>query len=248
MTKWVNDLPESRGTLPSGEPLRRTDPAGPTPAAVAILGVYPALTEQRHFTVGDVRMVLPTAVERRSFEAGSASGAKLDDNYLAPLGLTRDDVFITDVMPYYLANTTRSTSGRSMADNVRIYEETTGERTGIVPRPTPAKLVSLASEMPGNLDRLRDYFGRCQPRLVLTLGTEAAAFIRGMPFAAANRVVDELLYGPAERLAFLGIEATVAHLVHPHLFIKRNEKWSRRHHAWCAEAGRRLVADALRPA
>jgi len=238
---WQATLPDRAGVLPGGGVLRRTDPSGPAPATIAILGVYPALTGKRIFTIDGVRMTLPTEVEGLSFEAGSASGAEIDGNYLRPLNLTRRDVFITDMMPYFLANTTRSSSGRSMADNVRLYESSTGMNTGIEARPSPAKLVKLASEMPGNLDRLRDYLGQCEPRLLLTLGTEAAAFVRGMTFSAASRQVDELLYGQPVRTSFLGIDAQVVHLVHPHLFIKRNAKWMERHHEWCSTKGRHLV-------
>ena len=244
MTDWRAHLPESIGDLPGGGVLRRTDPSGPAPATIAVLGVYPALTEKRIFTIDGVRVSLPTEVEGLSFEGGSASGAEIDGHYLHPLSLTRRDVFITDMMPYYFANTKKSTSGRSMADNVRLYESSIGTTTGIEPRPSSAKLVKLASEMPGNLDRLRDYFDRCKPCLLLTLGTEAAAFVRGMTFSAAYRQVDELFYGQPMRTSFLGIDAQVVHLVHPHLFIKRNAKWMNRHEAWCQASGRDLVAGA----
>lgn len=246
MTTWQDHLPSERGTLPGGQPLRRTDPSGPPDAKIAILGVYPALTKKRIMTVGGTRMSLPVEVEGHSFEEGSASGAEINDNYLSPLGLTRDDVFITDMLPYFLANTTTSSSGRSMADNVSVYERETGATTGIEPRPKPRDLVRLASEMPGNLDRLRDYFTTCDPDLVFTLGTESAAFVRGTPFTEASKRVDTLLYGPAERLPFLGIETTVVHAVHPHLFIKHNRKWMKRHRDWCDRGGRSLVAEVLR--
>lgn len=245
MTGWQGLLPDTIGVLPDGGVLRRTDPSGPTPAAVAVLGVYPALTGKRIFTIDGVRMTLPTEVEGRSFETGSASGAEIDANYLLPLGLSRREVFITDMMPYFLANTTRSSSGRSMADNVRLYEQSTRVETGIQPRPSPAKLVKLAGDLPGNIGRLRDYFGQCQPLLLLTLGTEAAAFTRGLSFAAASKQADGLLYGQAERLSVFGIDTTVVHLVHPHLFIKRNDKWMKRHRDWCSTSGRELVGRVL---
>lgn len=242
---WQDLIPEAAGSLPGGGVLRRTDPSGPTPAPVAILGVYPALTRKRIVDVDGVRMTLPTEVEGRSFEAGSASGGEIDDNYLHPLGLSRADVFISDLLPYFLANTTKSKSGRSMADNVRMYEQSTGAETGIQSRPTPAKLLKLAADMPGNLDRLGDYLGRCRPRLVLTLGTEPAAFLRGISFAVASKQVDTLLYGSPVGLRFGGVETLMVHLVHPHLFIKRNAKWTARHRAWCQEHGRGLVKHAI---
>ena len=245
MDDWKPLMPEVVGTLPGGGVLRRTDPCGPTPAPVAILGVYPALTAKRTFSVNGTRMTLPTAVEARSFDAGSASGAEIDDNYLAPIGLDRARVFITDMMPYYLANTSTSSSGRSMADNIRHFEQASGRTTGVQPRPPSGELVRLASTLPGNLDRLSSYFAACRPRVVLTLGTEPAAFLRGMTFAAASKQTDALLYAAPIRLSVFGFEADVVHLVHPHLFIKKNAKWMTRHGAWCRSAGRALVAAAL---
>lgn len=238
---WEALIPLTRGTLPGGGLLRRTEPSGDPDARIVILGVYPALTAKRIHPVGGVRMTLPVAVEAVSFDPASASGAEIDDNYLRPLGLTRADVLITDIVPYFLANTTTSKSGRSMANNIRLYEAATGTKTGIEARPTEEAMVRLAREMPGNLDRLADIIGRAQPWLVFTLGTEPAAFLRGLTFAEASAQVDELLYAPPVRLDVLGVEADVVHLVHPHLFLKRNAKWTERHRAWCSAHGRELV-------
>ena len=238
---WTELLPDVAGTLPGGNPLRRTDPRGDPPAPVMVLGVYPALTRSRIEDVGGTRMTLPTAVEAVSFEPASASGAEIDTHYLAPLGLTASQVFITDLMPYFLANTSRGRSGRSMADNIALYEAATGAVTGIQPRPKPAALVQLASDLPGNLDRLHDYVAACRPRVVLTLGAESAAFTRGLSFNEARRQVDDLLYGDPTTIDLLGVTTDVLHLVHPHLFIKRNEKWTTRHRAWCERVGHHLM-------
>jgi len=239
---WEALIPSISGTLPEGAPLYRTDPSGSLTASVVILGVYPALTEKKQLTIAGTRMWLPTQVERHSFAQGSASGAEIDTHYLDPLGLSRASVRLLDLLPYYFANTTKSTSGRSMADNVAAYERATGQRTGIQARPNETTLVRLATEMPGNLDRLRHTLAQGAPRLLPTLGLESAAFIRGYDFARANREVEQLLYGSAESLQVLGITLQVVHLAHPHLFIKKNEKWTTRHHAWCESTGRALVS------
>ena len=201
------------------------------------LGVYPALTEKKMLNVGGLRMWLPTQVEAQSFAVGSASGAELDDNYLVPLGLTRESVFITDLLPYFLANTSKSSSGRSMADNIAAYQDEARVETGIEARPSEAALVELAHDMPGNVERLRDYLTQCQPKLLFTLGTESAAFVRGISYDEASDQVDSLLYSGAEQLEILGVAPLVVHLVHPHLFIKQNKKWMGRHQKWCDEAG-----------
>ena len=242
MTPWQILLPHVRGTLPGGQPLRRTDASGPPDARVLILGVYPAATKVRPFTVNGTRMNLPTEVEAESFDPASASGAEIDDNYLTPLGLKRPTVLITDLVPYFLANTSVSAgSGRSMADNIRIYEEAYGASTGIERRPQGEAFLNLARVMAGNVERLTDIVSRCRPALVLTLGTEPAALLRNLTFAAASAQVDDLLYAPSARLQVFGFETDVVHLVHPHLFIKKNAKWMGRHREWCATTGRALV-------
>lgn len=145
--------------------------------------------------------------------------------------------------PYYLANTTASgTDGRSMCDNVRAYEAEHG-RTGIEARPQPDELVALASAMPGNLDRLTAYVEQYTPTLLLTLGAEAAAFVRGTTHSAIKPLVEETLYSEPQQLRVFGRDLVVAHLVHPHLFIKRNEAWMQRHRDWVTQRGRALVAQ-----
>ena len=241
---WEHLLPPTKGTLPNGAPMPRTDPSGSPLARIVILGAYPAATLVRRLVVGATPMMLPMAVERTSFEPSSKSGAELDAHYLAPLGLTVADVLITDLMPYFLANTTKSSSGRSMADNLRLFERHSGTTTGIAARPEPNELVQLARAMPGNTDRLRFYLARCAPRLLLTLGAEPAAFVRGETHDAVAARFDALSYAAPETRDVLGVAVDVVHLVHPHLFIKKNAKWMARHRAWCAEAGRTLVEHA----
>ena len=240
MSKWQDLIPQIHGTLPGGVPLRRTECSGPTPAKVAFLGVYPALTEKKMFTVGDNLMWLPTQVEAQSFAPASKSGAEIEDNYLAPLALTRSHVFIFDMVPYFLANTSTSSSGRSMADNVHLYEESTGTLTGITARPKEEEFLQYANEMPGNLDRLADYMGKCQPELLFTLGTEPAAFVRRITFTEAASQVDQLLYADPIDLDVFGTRTRVVHLVHPHHFIKRTKKWVERHREWCVAFGQVL--------
>lgn len=241
-TSWQALIPPTAGTLPGGSPLCRTDPSGNPNANIAILGVYPALTRQRRFVVDGTPMNLPVEVEAVSFDPGSASGAEIDDNYLKPLGLTRDDVFIFDLVPYYMSNVTKNrNTGRSMADNVRAYEEAEETFTGIVTRPTGEDFLRYVTDLPGNLDRLRNYLETCQPKLLLTLGTEPAAFVRGMGFREASKNVDRLFYAEPDEVEVIGVRTSVVHLVHPHLFLKKNQKWMGRHREWCAGVGRGLV-------
>jgi hypothetical protein len=240
---WRQILPDTIGTLPIGMPLRRTEASCPAGARFSIIGVYPAATRVRARLVAGTRMMLPEAVELHSFAEGSASGRELDLHYLSPLGLCRAEVGLLDMMPNFLANTTKSKSGRSMHDNVRAFEAASDVRTGIAARPTPEELVELARTLPGNQERIRDTLSQVPTRVVFTVGLESAAFVRGVSFREVEHRADELLYAPPARIALLGCAVQVVHLVHPHLFIKRNAKWMERHRLWVVKSGRPLVAE-----
>lgn len=194
-------------------------------------------------------MNLPVEVERTSFEPGvSASAKDIDTRYLTPLGLTRADVLLIDMMPYFLANA-RETKGRSMATNLRDYEALKGETLGIETRPPEQELVELARTMPGNLERLGEYFRRASPRLVLTLGSEAAAFVRNETYQAVSRRARELFYGAPARMDILGVSTESVHLAHPGLLMSGRAEasgWTARHEAWCGGLGREAVGRALR--
>ncbi len=242
---WTTQITDCLGALPFGGDLVRTDPGGPPQAPVAFLGVYPAATRVVKRRVGVEYMNLPLEVERTSFEPGSESGKYLDERYLEPLGLDRRQAFMFDMMPYFLANTARSgKDGRSMWDNICAYQKATDEQLAVKPRPTPEKLLEECRSMPGNLERLVEYLGSCRPELLLTLGTEAAAFSRGCGIA---KVVKELLYAVPVEISLLGIKVRVVHLTHPGNLM-RNPAWRERHEVWCRGAGREIVQEFLRRA
>ncbi|WP_426735888.1 hypothetical protein [Myxococcus faecalis] len=243
MPHWRELLPDRRGSLPLGGDLVRTDASGPADAAVAILGVYPAATKLSRWEHDGLVCNLPTQVERTSFEPVSRSGRDLDARYLAPLGLNRSSVLITDLWPYYLSTTVTGKRGRSMADNVARYEAETGRRTAVEPRPAPDELLARSRELPGNLDRLAEVLGNPALRLLLTLGTEAAAFVRGL---TSIRDAQKLLYGAAVELEPWGRPLSIVHLTHPGNLMRKLSGWQRRHEDWCSALGHTLVAQARR--
>jgi hypothetical protein len=241
---WELLIPATRGRLPNGASVPRTEPGGSLSARIAILGVYPAARVAPSF-VGDRRMNLPVQVERTSFELGvSASSREVDTRYLGPLGIGREDVLLLDMMPYFLVNT-RRTGDRSMADNIAAHERSTGAPIGLVERPPASELVELARSMPGNLERLGGYLRRCRPNLLLTLGAESAAFARGIAYRAVDRA---MFYAPATALEWLGVTMRVVHLAHPGLLMTpagKDAGWVDDHNGWCAGAGLRAVRDAI---
>jgi hypothetical protein len=247
--QWEDLLPSIRGSLPSGSPVHRTDPSGSFASKLAISGLYPA-GRVRPTMVGNRRMNLPYQVERVSFEAGiSASANHIEQHYLEPLGITREQVLMFDIMPYFMANT-RVTDGRSMADNFLEYERLTGKRLGVQPRPPEADLVRLARSMPGNVDRLKCILARSEARLLLTLGSEAAAFVRGEDYRSVNSRAAKLFYREPVLVDVLGVQIQVVHLAHPGLLMTAQARaagWVDRHDNWCRSVGRELVTRMLLP-
>lgn len=229
--------------MPWGGSLRRTEPNGPPTAPIAILGVYPAATRLRRWLdpTGTTR-TLPAEIEERSFQAESASGHELDDRYLTPLGLTRAQIYAFDVMPYVLANMRISSSGRSMNDNIAEYCRHHGLTSPIQPRPQPDALLALSRALPGNLERLTEYLHSSQRRLLITLGNEAAAFVRGYTRSADAQ---QHLYALDERVNILGGQIRIVHLAHPGLIMQK-ASWAAKHASWCQEVGVGLIAAILR--
>lgn len=238
MSRWREQIPARLGPLPLGGGLVRTDPGGEPTAPIAILGVYPALTRKARFPTPDGPINLPVAVEKTSFETSSSSAREIDNAYLRPLWLSRSDVFLIDMMPYYLANTAKSRAKRrSMWDNIETYERLSGERTAVRPRLEPDALLAEARALPGNMDRLASEMGHHPRRLLLTLGNEAAAFVRGD--TVAKHAQPHLLADP-RTIAFLGRSYRVVHLPHPGVIL-RSKAWGPRLEAWCRDKGRKLV-------
>ncbi len=235
-SSWLTLLPERLGDMPLGGDLLRTDAAGPATARVAFFGVHPAATEWKHATVDGQAVKLPVAVERTSFDPHSKSGEELFIKYLRPLGLRRQSVLLLDLWPYFLASTRRDSGRKSVAESIRDYEAFTGHKTAVEARPTGNDLLSRIQSAPGNMDRLRSIVGHA-PRLVLTLGNEAVAFVRGLERAAAG---EEYLYRDPEDLeiASLSLRATFVHLAHPS---NGKPALRERHEAWLLAKGPELV-------
>lgn len=244
---WSSDIPATRGSLPNGLAVLRTEPGGSSDARIAILGLYPAAAVSK-MKVGETWMNLPAVVERTSFEHGvSASGIELDSRYLNPLGITRKDVLLLDVMPYFMLNT-RKSNGRSMASNVAEFERINNVSLGLDTRPSPEELVKLARKMPGNKMRIHEYLNRSKATLLLTLGSEAAAFSRGETFASITGREKELFYQPPVSMTVVDVNLEVVHLAHPGLLMTPAAKtfgWLSRHMDWCLNQGKNCVRAAL---
>jgi hypothetical protein len=246
---WEAAIPADGGALARGGRLVRTDPSGPVPARIAIVGLYPAVTRLGRFVSKDGVRLVPVEVERNSF-CGSASAGEIDGKYLAPLNLTRQQVFLIDLYPYYLATTAKSgKTGRTMWDNIAAYSREK-EHVAVRRRPADDEMIKWCRTLPGNRERLAWWFQRCQPRLVITLGNEVAAFARGYAGTGAAKRAQMHLYEdgePFKTIAFGTAPLPVVHCAHPGILMrdKKGGAWARKHADWCAGQGRTLATAAL---
>lgn len=251
-SSWEACLPADRGALPLGGRLVRTEPSGPVPARIVFVGLYPAVTRLARYTSKDGVRLVPVEVESHSF-CGSASADEIDSKYLLPLNLTREQTFMIDLYPYYLATTAKSGKrGRTMWENIVAYTAEHGP-VAVQRRPEGDEMVEWCRTLPGNLERLAYWFDRCRPAIVITLGNEVAAFARGYRGAGAARKAQAHLYEecaagcePFKTEVFGAGPVRVLHCAHPGILMREKEgTWAKRHKDWCAGAGGALVAAAM---
>jgi hypothetical protein len=252
---WKNFLPEQLSPPLPWKPscfLTRTDHNGDLNAPIVMLGIYPA--EVDGITWNDTQTGtgyhLPTKFEKRSFEPGSYSGQALRQYYIEKLGLTVGQVCMFDLWPYYLASTRiNAKTGHTVWTNIERYHASQGGLSPIIKRPPPQDLLRKISAAPGNKERLLEYFNFKRRRLIITLGNEAAAFVRGIEDCDEAQ---KHLYGrAATTLSILGHNIPVIHLAHPGS-MRANKKqgieetyWGKRHLGWCASTGKSLIAQIL---
>lgn len=238
-------MPSDLGPLPIRGRLVRTEPRGTMPSPIAIVGLYPALTRTARFESKEGPRLVPVEVEGSSFE-GSRSAAELEKKFLDPLGLTPGQVFLIDLYPYYLANAGKGRNGRTMWDNIVAYHRETKKMTAVKRRPPEDDMVELCRTLDGNRERLAHYFDLCNPKLVITVGNEVAAFARDLKVA---KEAQQYLYAnkPTKSAEFGSRRLDVVNCAHPGILMRpRATEWNRKHDAWCAGAGAKLVAEALR--
>ena len=241
------------GAYPFGEPLGLVQWPATAARNVFVLGVYPsAFHASWHSPQGRMispalsvadepepfwdgsgnEAVLNRVAKRVPSEAGSLrdagenngrAGRTLNDAYLAPLGLTRDDVWIADLQNYYLAS----------AGQVRRIEESYEPlvETGLVP---PATIIPRASRPTlGQLAHDRDpplevEWGEADATWLITLGDEPVKVL-GLEDLRNGE------YGHPRRATVFGRDVNHLALVHTRQAGKHGShspQWHRRHHEW----------------
>ena len=240
------------GAYPSALHLRWTPPGGRSVAALAVDD------EPEPFWDGAdggerinawLDAVRPSAHWGVFADAGSlngSSGRSLDGQYLAPLGVTRQDTWVTDVVDRHFL----SSGGLAAVD--REYRPRMSElglpEVTVRARPTEMELVAEAVSDHG--DRLIGEVEEAQPMDVITLGQEALAAlwgagVRPLQPGVTDTALNARTYG--RRLAAKtpgGHEFVVHPLAHPgFLFTNRGgvhpgrDLYRKLHAAWATSGG-----------
>ncbi len=232
-TTYINDL-----TLPAryaylyGNPVQPVAPLDTAQNGVMIIGAYPSA---RFATIGAERDV-PVAdncgpFSTESYFDGSrvrtvASGAELEQAYLRPLGLRRDQCWITDLVRVFLFKDGHISKYRRLGCNWPARE-------------TRSQFEALAAQ---GMHWLEEEIRLARPRLVITLGAEVAGIVQGVKGQAAR---NQLLSGHLNDLWLGDTEVyPVIHLAHPGIVMRpasEQNPWPRRHREEHIPAAREIV-------
>jgi hypothetical protein len=169
------------GVYPSALHIRWTAPAGYT--GVRALAVAPEPWPFWDGTDQDWRVAQWKADVQWRAEWGEAasagrvngsSGQLVRDRVLEPLGLTLDEVWLTDALPFFFVHRGAGTQGAAMSERYDPFASTAGLPLHDLPdRPSAQRLVEMA--VTEEADRLRDELRQAAVPLLITLGNEALA-------------------------------------------------------------------------
>jgi hypothetical protein len=241
------------GSYPFGEPLGSVQWRTSGPRRVFVLGVYPSAFHAKWLSpegrvispalaVADEpepfwdgsghEAVLARVTERVPAEAGSLqdagghngrAGRTLNESYLMPLGLTRDNVWIADLQNYYLASDGQvrrvAESYEPLVDRGLVPPATT------IPRASRPTLDQLAEDRDPPLEA---EWAEAEPAWLITLGTEPVNVL-GLEHLREGD------YGRPRRANVLGRDVNHLALVHTRQAGKHGShspQWHERHHRW----------------
>ena len=192
------------GVFPFGNPSGRCQPRRASPAEAFVLGVYPSALHIRWSGPEQRIAALAVAEEPWPFWTGEdeverveqwrravgwlpewgstepagrlngSSGQAVRDGILHPLGLTQDQVWLSDALPFFHVHRGSGTQGDAMSGRYDPFARTHGLPLHQLPdRPSTGQLIQRAvrEEGPRIVDELLD----SSTRLLITLGNEALA-------------------------------------------------------------------------
>lgn len=202
----------------SGAPLRPVVPLDTAVGGVFVLGAYPSA---RFETVGNVSDV-PVADNLGPFENErwfdgkrvrvQPSARELDDYFLTPLGISRSECWVTDLVKVFLFKEGhRERYAKLGASSPSGYERERFEELALRSLPWIYKELSIA-----------------KPRLVITLGAEVANAVRG---TSSKRGSSEHLVPKVQTVRWDDQEIATIHCAHPGILMRPSpaNSWPTRH-------------------
>ena len=177
---------------------------------IMILGAYPTAAYERID-----RHIVPVGNIAEPFDPMTDSGKELDSQYLEPLGIRRDDCWITNLLKVFL---------------FKEEHQRGDEGRDFLKREDFERLASLEN----NLDWLEAELRLALPKVIITLGREVAGILRGV---RGDRERNDQLKGEIQNDTFRGVEFKWIHLPHPGIVMRKGSKdnlWPGRNAEYCA--------------
>ena len=256
------------GTFPFGQPVERVAQADRDPKRVFVLGVYASAVHARWLDTDGEPLVsaLGVASEPCIFwrgegvedilstidvppEAGrlrpandcfnGPSGRSVDEHFLEPLGLTRQDAWLCDLVPYSCMN-------ERQAGAVRRCYAPLVERLGLPPVDWPALPVERTDAI--RREEIAQELRESAAELLVTLGDQPLKSFAAKVFGGASSLAvygtDARNYGVVHDVEIEGRALGLLPLVHPRQAAglgSHSSFWNDRHQTWV-----RQVAPAVR--
>jgi hypothetical protein len=163
-------------------------------------------------------------------QSNGPSGKWVNEHILAPLGLDRSRVCITDCL-----NTSRLNPNQAarIADTYAAFAARVGLPESTLPAVPSGETGIVTEATQGHVDRLRDELRACAPARIVTLGNAAlrvlghvVAIPKGLP-----RGISHDGYGTPIEVTFEDRPIELLPLVHPRNG-ERHREWSKTHAEW----------------
>ena len=163
-------------------------------------------------------------------ESNGPSGKRVNDHILAPLGLDRSTVCITDCL-----NTSRLNANQAgrIADTYQPFAQQVGLPESTLPAVPSGENGIVTEAKHGHLDRLRAELSACAPARIVTLGNAALRVLNhvvntpdGLPKGISHDG-----YGTPIEVTFEDRPIELLPLVHPRNG-ERHPVWSKTHTEW----------------
>jgi len=257
------------GTFPFGHPILKVEQKNRAKKRIFVLGVYASAVHARWIGPDGKQLIraLGVASEPEIFWRGERvdeivasinipegagrlvpaspklngpSGRALDDFFLRPLGLNREDVWLCDLVPYSCLN-----GGQAKALD-RAYKPW-ARKLGLPEfrwNPVPATLVEA-----GRRKQIEDEITQARPEILITLGDQPLKWFsrfHGSKRTLAGYGTDEKTYGRIHQIQINGLELGLLPLVHPRQagrLGRFSARWATLHEKWVAGKAAEMATE-----